>query len=299
MKMPNKTGVAKMERPSLKTRIKIVLLTTLITIILIGLQFIMPWFSDTYLVYLDIGLDVLVGYSTPLGIAIIIALCLKRLAGLKIPTLKPEISIISPMLIVFGVLLILAAQMVVRPILDILPVEFMEQYTADLINPMQAGFWPMVTVMIVVPVLSAWLFRGIIQTNIAACFGIFPAIIVSSLIYGLMHIMPQQVVSTFAAAFVMGAIYFLTRSLTTVIAVHMLFNGLEYLIFLMFGSAEELREVLIENLTVYVGVWTLSALLIAITAWWVYNHNENLKIKKYHMHTPNFLHHRKGKQPQN
>lgn len=245
-------------------------------VILVGV-FLAPWFVDTFLLNLNAGLDQMIGYSAPLGLGLIVAIALKKNTQITIPTATPELRRLNPMLIVFGVILILAAQIVVNPLVDLIPDTFLETYTADHISIMQPGIWPMVAAILIAPTLEEWIFRGIIQRNIVRNIGAMRGILVAALLYGLVHIQPQMVVAYFAAGLVYGAIYFLTRSMATVVTTHCLYNGFMYLLYLMFNGVEVVSDHLFSTMESYVVAWAISAILLTLTGWWVVSHEAKQK----------------------
>ena len=78
------------------------------------------------------------------------------------------------------------------------------------------------------PVCEEIIFRGIIQEGFIETYGGPTAVLYSALIFGVIHIMPLQVVNAFLAGILLGWIYWKTRSLWIVMILHILNNYLAF-----------------------------------------------------------------------
>lgn len=79
---------------------------------------------------------------------------------------------------------------------------------------------------LVVPVYEEIFFRGFIHNAFRNRLGMWGAIIASSLIFGLFHIIPAQIITAFLLGLVLGWLYEKSGSLWTVIIAHVVNNGL-------------------------------------------------------------------------
>ena len=79
------------------------------------------------------------------------------------------------------------------------------------------------------------LFRGLIQGSINERDGAAKAILLSALLFGVFHMIPQQAINAFLVGIILGYIYFRTKSLLTVIILHALNNGISYLMLEVLG----------------------------------------------------------------
>lgn len=155
-----------------------------------------------------------------------------------IPSARPRPEILDLPLIVLALISIIAIGIVVEPIINLLP----ESNLDALYDMMRGGLWAVITGVVAAPILEEVLFRGIIQSNIVNFTSPFAGIIMASLIFGLVHLIPQQVILATLSSLVIGTIYYLTRSLATVISIHMLNNGLAYTFTMYFGEHSSITE---------------------------------------------------------
>lgn len=89
--------------------------------------------------------------------------------------------------------------------------------------------WPLLSVVIVGPIVEELLFRGILFHYLEKVnTGWFP-IIISGILFGLWHMEPVQVVYTTLMGIALGLIYAKTRNLKVTISLHMLNNFLSTL----------------------------------------------------------------------
>ena len=96
------------------------------------------------------------------------------------------------------------------------------------------------SITILAPILEEVLFRGAIQGYLMRCFkNPYVGIIIASLVFGVFHLNPNQVVYASLLGFILGWIYYRTRSLLPVIIGHILNNSLATLSMLLLGDAEE------------------------------------------------------------
>lgn len=123
------------------------------------------------------------------------------------------------------------------------------------------------SITILAPILEEVLFRGAIQGYLMRCFkNPYVGIIIASLVFGVFHLNPSQIVYASLLGFILGWIYYRTRSLLPVIIGHILNNSLATLSTLMLGDVEE--EILtsggISGILSVVAVFALAALWLAL-----------------------------------
>lgn len=267
----------------MKKHVKILLVQltvfVVVTALIVVAKFLMPWFVDSFLLNFSSGIGHFVGLGTPYLLALFVLLLLPRRLGIRRATFKPELGLISPILMVFGVLLVFSAQLVVSPVVSAIPLDFMSEISNELVSVMESGFWPMFTFIFVIPLIEEWIYRGIIQTTLVKMMGVGWGLIAMALFSAFAEISPQIAIVGMASSLIYGAIYFVKGSLTTVYAIHVLCNGFTYLLYLFFGSTGLVRDVISDYELVYVVLWAVAAILLVGTFWWVSHHNSKLRIK--------------------
>lgn len=192
------------------------------------------------------------------------ATALSRGWGLEIPSFRPEKWRINARLIVAGVILMLATGIVLSPVLDLLP----DTYIEMLDDYMQGGFWPMLTAVAAAPILEEFLFRGIIQKNLVRRLGPQWGILLGALIFGGIHLIPQQIVYATCLGLILGSIYYLTGSLNSAIAVHFVNNGLTALLYMIFGTSDGLERKILGDGSLWEWAYAISVALLIIGAWY-------------------------------
>lgn len=198
----------------------------------------------------------------------------------EIPNLKPEIRRLNPNLIVVGVILIFAANIVLEPVQRFLP-----DYGTEMLDDyMKSGLWSMISAVVVAPVLEEYLFRGVIQRNIELKVGAIWSIVISSVIFGAIHVIVPQVVAATAAGLVLGSVYYITRSLNSVIAIHVVNNGLAYLFWWILGDNQNVETLVVGDGMLYYVVYGVSLVLIilgGLSLWRVVSRRRGLAAVKY------------------
>jgi membrane protease YdiL (CAAX protease family) len=83
--------------------------------------------------------------------------------------------------------------------------------------------------VLVAPFFEELVFRGFLFQGLARSWGVVPGLIVSAALFAIVHGEPWSFIELFEVALVLGALYYLTRSLWTSIAFHAVFNGVSVL----------------------------------------------------------------------
>ncbi|MBO5661935.1 MAG: CPBP family intramembrane metalloprotease [Tidjanibacter sp.] len=170
-------------------------------------------------------------------------------------------------MILWGVVVLLASGVVIEPLLELFPSAPYEavQQTIGL------GGWAIMSTVVAAPILEEVLFRGVIFESCRERLGKGGAVLLSALLFGLIHGIPVQIVNAFVVGLILGYIYLRTRSLMSVIVLHAINNGLAYISMAFFddGGNVTLGE-LISVRWLYWVVYGLSAaiFLFAMVRLW-------------------------------
>lgn len=161
-------------------------------------------------------------------------------------------------IILWGVVLMVAANIVIEPLLEFFPTEAYEQVQTTV----GVGGWAILSTVIAAPILEEILFRGLIFESCSERFGRGLAIFVSAILFGLVHVVPVQMVSGFVMGLILGYVYLRTRSLISVIVLHAINNAIAYVSMAFFddASSTSLRDML-TNSWAYWLVYVLSAVV--------------------------------------
>lgn len=174
----------------------------------------------------DILLTSIVAQILVYAVTIPVAVGLMRKRGMSKPILPFSFRMADPMMIIWGVLLIFIMGVVIEPLLDIFPARYMESMNKVII---ESGGLGMLMTIVLAPVLEEILFRGVIQGSASKEYGAVRGILIASAIFGIVHITPQLVINAFFSGLILGYVFYRTRSLVPVIAIHLLNNAFAYI----------------------------------------------------------------------
>lgn len=134
---------------------------------------------------------------------------------------------------------------------------------------LQGGWLGILSITIAGPILEEMLFRGVFTRVLLQRYRPILAILLSALIFGLIHINPVQVLGATLMGILLAWIYYRTSSLIPCILSHILNNSLSVSLHLTYPDAENLAQVMGGELLFY---WLLTAfmgLLFVGTLWWM------------------------------
>ncbi|MDR2936752.1 MAG: CPBP family intramembrane metalloprotease [Rikenellaceae bacterium] len=203
------------------------------------------------------------GYCIPMGGTIIYALFLQKLrAGDLRGLVKLSIHGLNPRLILWGVVLMLAISVAIEPLLELVPDQWLEG-----LNTMvgKGDGWSILTTVIAASILEETLFRGIIQEGLFRKYEPWISIVVSAVIFGAIHVIPQQVVAASLMGLVLGYIYYKTRSLLSVVILHAVNNALALLGLMLSGGEPATLHEEIPIPWIYWTIYVAAALLLIIS----------------------------------
>lgn len=121
-----------------------------------------------------------------------------------------------------------------------------------------------ITAVLAAPLLEEILLRGIVLDGFLKQYNPTKAIVWSAVLFGLMHLVPVQVVNAFVLGLVLGWLYYRTGSLWPGICLHFVNNALSSLGFFLFDTDKldmgaNTTRALIDNDTTYFMVLGLCA----------------------------------------
>jgi len=151
------------------------------------------------------------------------------LSGIRIADLfarhRIQLLLLLPITVASCGILILASELgnilnAIKPI----PPEYL-----DLINDLfSQNFWGVLfTIAILTPIIEELVFRGVILEGLQIRYSPVIAALVSSLLFALVHGLPQAMVNAFFLALFFSWVMLKTRSLLLCIVAHALYNGLD------------------------------------------------------------------------
>jgi uncharacterized protein len=216
----------------------------------------------------------LIYYSLGMGLAVVLACRIRRLP-LECSSFDLRVPPVSTWLpLALGSVGLLLG--VVAPVTSLLPMsEESAERLAELAG--QKGVASLLVFVVAAPVLEEMLFRGVILDGLLRVYSARTAILVSSLLFGIIHMNSIQFVTgTILGAFA-GWVYYRSRSLLACVLIHMAANGTGFILRLCWDTAEAAREQppLVES---YGGVAPMVAILTVCTlaavgsVWFLHRH---------------------------
>jgi membrane protease YdiL (CAAX protease family) len=167
-----------------------------------------------------------IGHTSGFLLAIVGAAIFYRAMYGGRPVFAARFSWRSAPMAVLGVVLIMAASIALEPLMSLFP----KHYFTDLGEMIGSGVWSIVTSVVLAPVLEEIFFRGLLLEHLRRHVPAWQAVLAVALFFGLAHLDNwPQAINAAVLAVVMGYIYVRTGSLTVVIVVHAINNGIAYL----------------------------------------------------------------------
>lgn len=163
-------------------------------------------------------------------------------------------------IVLWGVVVLIASGVVLEPLLNLFPSDGYESVT----NSIGLGGWAVLSTVLAAPVLEEVLFRGLIFESCKERFGDGVAILTSSLLFAIVHVVPIQMVNAFVVGLILGYIYLKTGSLLSVIILHAINNAIAYITLAYFGASASsiTTESLFGSSIAYWVVYALSVVLL-------------------------------------
>ncbi len=165
----------------------------------------------------------------------------------------------NPLVILWGVVVITAAGVAIEPLMLLLPQP----------APFETGFWTFAMVVILAPVLEEILCRGLLLEMYRSKYGVALGILISSLIFGVIHGQILLIVNATIIGLVLGTIYVMTSSIWSVMILHAINNALAYTMMHLGVEDTSLRS-MIDNNTLYhtIYVIVLALFIFAVYRLW-------------------------------
>ena len=180
----------------------------------------------------------------------------KRSTDSKTFNLNIENKRIIPFVIISTIALLFG---IITPISSLIPVpEIVKKALLDMAG--QSGFFSFLVLVIAAPILEELIFRGIILDGLLNKYSPLKSILISSLLFGLVHLNPWQFITGFIIGIFAGWIYYKTRSLSLAIIIHATANLSGFLLRIIVDiDASSMDETLVES---YGGLLNLSIAIV-------------------------------------
>ena len=207
------------------------------------------------------GMATFLSYTVTFALTIAFAL---RLVKQRTGTLKNVLHFtfkgFNPAIILWGVILMLAVNIVIEPVIALFPSEWYKAVE----DAITLNGWSMFTAVAMAPICEEILFRGIVQDGLVRKHGSWRGILIASAVFGLIHLVPQQVVAAFCIGIVIGFVYYRTRSLLSVIVLHAINNALSVVSSFFVEEGEAAEQTLRQTIGNDVVYWLMFAVCVLL-----------------------------------
>lgn len=220
------------------------------------------------------GFSGFVYYLLAMSITIAFTLYNRRLRLGKSSRVKIRFNRFDPLMLVWGVILMMMAGVAIDPLLNFFP-----ESTNEMYRQLASNRWIIAATIVLAPVLEEYLFRGVILQDIAGKYGVRNGILYSALMFGVIHINPVQVIAGVVLGLILGFMYFKTKSILVVIVMHMANNLASQLLYFFYGKESLSFSDIIHWKWLY---YTLYAICFGVLAFTVY---KIVQLQKQHDRT--------------
>ncbi len=144
-----------------------------------------------------------------------------RLRGGKgVIHIRHKSSGFNPSVLLMGVIWLMASQIVLEPLLELLP--------SDNGHGIGRGVWAAFTAIVSAPILEELLCRGVLFEVLNRRWGVKVSILISAIFFGLLHLCPANAIVAVDAGLIFGVLYVRTSSLYATIIIHAINNALAF-----------------------------------------------------------------------
>jgi len=201
----------------------------------------------------------LLAMGVPFGVAHLIR---KKRTGIN----RYNFSLSSIKIMALTSISIIAIQIgIVSPVINSLPMpEFMQDLILEFSN--RNGILSFITIVVLAPVFEELIFRGIILNGLLQQYSPVKSIVLSSFLFGVMHLNPWQFISAFTIGLFSGWVYYKTRKLSLSILIHFVNNLIAFASMRFIDAETLINESLSELYGGFVNLIlvTLTAILVSI-----------------------------------
>lgn len=235
--------------------------------IILAITIIIPSLAGFLIGVLPIHENFIFLLSYTLGMAVAAFLVLriyKRKIGRFSINIKTDYIKLIPLIVLLPILLQLG---ITSHIVNFIPMpEWIKGFFVNMGE--NNSILTILTVVLFAPILEEFICRGMILKGLLSNYNALTAIVISSFIFGIMHLNPWQFVSALGIGLINGWLYWKTKNLLLPILVHISNNLFFTLIGIYYGSSflidQPLREIFGEPIHQLLGVLISVVLMILV-----------------------------------
>ena len=197
-------------------------------------------------------------YPLSMGLPILFMwLYLRLRGGKRVIRVRCSAAGFNPAVILGGVLWLLSSQIILEPIVALLP----EHKTPGL----GLGVWACITTIGFAPILEEILCRGLLFETFNKRWGVKLSILFSALFFGLIHFDLATLVVATVAGMIFGVLYVRTSSIFASIIVHAVNNALAFTL-IVTGNDNVMLKDFIGNNTLYYIIYSLAVVIFVVAS---------------------------------
>ena len=192
--------------------------------------------------------------------------------GKRVIRIRHKASGFNPSVILVGVVWLVASQILLEPLLEMLPAS-----ATDNGHGIGRGLWAAFTAIVSAPILEELLCRGVLFEVLNKRWGVKVSILVSALFFGLLHFNPANAIVAVVAGLIFGVLYVRTSSLYATIIIHAINNAIAFALINLGMDDMSFAELLGGGVVYYV-MYALSAVIFvaaSVEAWFKVLRNRN------------------------
>lgn len=157
-------------------------------------------------------------YLITMSLTVLLTLAYRRARGGRGPLARFSPRGLNPILILWGVILLVATVVVTEPL-----VNFFRFLPVPDLTP---GGWTVLMAVVAAPLFEEFLCRGVVLESLRSRYGVVAAWLVSSIFFAVIHFHPAMVVNAFIIGLILAYIYIRSSSLFPGIILHAFNNAL-------------------------------------------------------------------------
>ena len=188
----------------------------------------------------------------------------------------------STPMVIWAMLMIIGASLFLDELLQYI-VPYYDYWVNLLEETIGSGLWMIFPVIVIAPIFEEILCRDIILGGLLKQYNPKKAIVISALIFGILHMNPLQFVSATVMGILLGYIYWRSGSLLLVIIIHAINNSIATAIYYL---SEESTLVLIKDQPILNAlIMVIAGALMAWLAYQQFNRQDGLLPADHHVVT--------------
>lgn len=237
----------------MKLIVDIVARLGLFAILFLLMQVIAAWLMPL-LSFGDADLGRILAYTLSMSLMIVVLRLCNRESLFPAESIMHSRRGFNPLLILYGVVVMIALSIVLAPLGGYLPEDSRE---------FSDSLWTLVLVVFAAPIFEEVLFRGRLYGLLRTKASPMVSVLLSSLMFGLMHLQPAVMLEGVLMGLLFSYAYLRSRSIFAPIILHMCNNALAYALKVLSYGERPLLE-LVDSRQYYLVIYAASAVIVVV-----------------------------------